>query len=233
MATPKTIASEIFYHKTSAMRFELGSYRDTAKFKIEIVPQLKDQSGNPVEKRFDYEKKLSMVFGYTEALRIKRFVENLLNPKKQVPSDGYVIEHFFDVGTPPEKKKSALTLRRADNKGKTDPKSPYNFYYTIIATLYSSLKGTSISFGLTEEESYWIINTMPFFAWAFIEENARIVSENRASRAIGQSSTQSEGRSPYRTPAAGTEAAVDQGEVVAEAVEETFGGINDFDDIPF
>jgi len=233
MATPKTLISEIFYHRTSAMRFELGSYRDTTKFKIEIVPQLKDQAGNPVEKRFDYDKKLSMVFGFGEILKIKRFVENTLNPKKQVPQEGYVIEHFFEAGTPPEKKKSALIIKRAENKFKADPKSPYNFQFTVFATLYSSMKATSISFGLTEEESYWIINMMPKFAWAFMEENARIVAENREIKAAGGNPKQDQtGRSPYRTSSPGAEAAVDQGEVVSKSPSDGFDDIA-FDDIPF
>lgn len=236
MATPKTIVSEILYHKTSAMRFELSSYRDVAKFKVEIVPQLQE-NGQPVPKRFDYDKKLTMVFGYTEVLRIKRFVENALNPQKQIPQEGYVIEHFFDAGTPPVKQKSALIVKRAENKSKGDPKSPYNFNYTVFFTLYSSMKKSSISFGLTEEEAYWIIHTMPYFTWAFMKENARIVAENRAAKAAGnyQAADQS-GRSNYRTPAAGSEEGLDQGDMVgADTVgDNAFGGIDEssFDDLP-
>jgi hypothetical protein len=238
MATPKTIVSEIFYHKTSAMRFELGSYKDVTKFKIEIVPQLKDEAGNPVEKRFDYDKKFSMVFGFNEILRIKRFVENALNPQKQIPTDGYVIEHFFDAGTPPVKQKSMFIIKRAENKPREDakgPVSPYGFKYTIFATLYSSMKKASISFGLTEEESYWIINMAPKFVWAFMEENARINNENRAAKTSGSPSpSDPPTRSQYRAPAGGTDEGIDQGEVVGKSDgPDAFGGVESFEDIPF
>lgn len=212
------------------MRFELGSYKDVTKFKIEIAPQLQ-QNGQPVEKRFDYEKKLSMVFGLGEILRLKRFIENILNPQKAVPQDGYVVEHYFEVNG--EKKKSCLFIKRADNKSKTDPKSPYNFAHTAIVTLYSSLKEASVSFGLSEEEAYWIITMMPYFSWAYMQENARIQEENRAIKQQGGTvPDQSAGRSPYRAPAAGADTS---GEAPpAQPSTPAFPqGDSAFDDIPF
>ena len=230
MATPKTLISEQFYHKTSMVRFELGSYNDNTKFKIEIAPQLQ-RDGQPVEKRFDYDKKLSMVFGVGEILRIKRFIENIMNPQKQVPADGYVVEHFFEVNG--EKKKSALTLKRVDNKSKGDPKSPYNFPHTVIMTLYSSLKQASVSFGLSEEESYWIAQMMPFFAWAYMGENARIMEENRAIKAAGgdPKAGQRAAGSQYRTPAPGADVSGEEG--TKEPDESAFPTDSAFDDIPF
>jgi hypothetical protein len=207
MATPKTIVSEQFYHKTSVIRFELGSFKDVAKFKIEIAPQL-HENGQPVEKRFDYDKKITMVFGFTELLRVKRMVENVLNPQRQVPKDGYAIEHFFEVSG--EKKKSCLFVKRTENLGKNDAakweKDPYQFPFSAVLTLYSSVSNTSNSFVLSAEEAYWVMNEMPFFAWSFMEENARIIAENRAIKASGgQVPDQSAGRSQHRTPAAGAD----------------------------
>jgi hypothetical protein len=237
MATNKTIVSEIFYHKTSAMRFELGTFRDATKFKIEIVPQAKDPAGNPIEKKFDYEKKLTMVFGLGEILRIKRFVEQLLNPQKQTPQEGYSIEHFFEVGDPPEKKKSVFTLKRVENKNK-DAKSPYGFSFTIIASLYSSLKNSSVSFGLTEEEAYWIINTMPHFSWAYMIENARVQEENRAMKVAG-GSTVDANKNTYKTPAPGAEELeeFDKLKLFDESnnykSDKSIDENIDFDDVPF
>lgn len=203
MATPKTLISETFYHKTSCLRFELGSYKDVTKFKVEIAPQLQE-NGQPVEKRFDYQKKISMVFGLGEILRIKRFVENILNPQKQVPQDGYVIEHFFEVSG--EKKKSCLFAKRVDNLLKKNEKlwaqCPYQFAFSVAMTLYSSVTNQSTSFILSSEEAYWIMNEMPFFAWAYKQENARINEENRASRTSGADPGS---RSQYRAPAAGAD----------------------------
>jgi hypothetical protein len=232
MATPKTVISEQFYHKTSTARFELSSYKDVTKFKIEIAPQLQ-RDGVPVEKRFDYEKKISMVFGLGEILRIKRFFEQILNPAKGVPQDGYTIEHFFEVNG--EKKKSALILKRAENKGKNDPKSPYNFAHTVIMTLYSSMKGASVSFGLSEEESYWVINMMPYFAWGFMKENARIVEENRLTKTQFGSLQASDpsARSPYRAPAAGADVSGEEGTSDPTSSSEAFPTDSAFDDIPF
>lgn len=190
MATPKIIVSEIFYHKVSAIRFDLSSYRDQTRFKIEVIPQAKDEKGNPVEKRFDYKNSISMIFGMGEILRFKRFVENVINPQKKtgeepgdVPANGYTIEHYFEVKDAQqntEKKKSTLTVKRVENKYK-DPKhtSPYGFKYAAICTMYSSFKNTSLSIALTEEEAYWVINEMPFFAWAYMAETGRINNENR------------------------------------------------------
>jgi hypothetical protein len=232
MATPKTIVSETFYHKTSCLRFELGSYKDVTKFKIECAPQLKGPDGNPVEKRFDYDLKLSMVFGYTECLRIKRFVENILNAGKAVPADGYAIDHYFEVNG--EKKKSSLFLKRVENKGKDDAKSPYNFAHTIIVTLYSSLKSASVSFALTEEEAYWIVNTMPHFTWAFMQENARIYEENRALKAAGKATGEDPAsRSTHRAPAAGAADAPDQGAMASGAGKPAFNDVSLDEDIPF
>jgi len=230
MATPKTIVSETFYHKTACLRFELGSYKDVTKFKIEIAPQLQ-QNGQPVEKRFDYDQKLSMVFGLGEILRIKRFVENVLNPQKQVPNDGYVIEHYFEVNG--EKKKSCLFVKRVDNKSKTDPKSPYNFAHTAIVTLYSSLKNASVSFGLSEEESYWILTMMPYFNWAYMQENARIVEENRAIKQAGGAPADQSGRSQYRAHAAGADNSGEPGTEGAGASAAFSQNDAAFDDIPF
>jgi hypothetical protein len=234
MATPKTVISETFYHKTSCLRFELGSYKDVTKFKIECAPQLKGPDGNPVEKRFDYEQKLSMVFGYTECLRLKRFVENTLNPQKNVPADGFAIDHFFEVNG--EKKKSSLFLKRVENKGKDDQKSPYNFAHTIIITLYSSLKQASVSFAMSEEEAYWVINMMPFFAWAFMQENGRINEENRALKAAGKATGEDPAsRTAHRAPAAGAADGVDQGAMTAggKVTTPAFPDTGAFDDIPF
>jgi len=229
MATPKNVISEQFYHKTATMRFELGSYKDSTKFKLEIAPQLQ-KDGAPVEKRFDYEKKISMVFGLGEILRIKRFVENILTPQKQVPADGYVIEHFFEVNG--EKKKSALFLKRADNKSKGDAKSPYQFGHTVIVTLYSSMKQGSVSFGLSEEESYWIVNMMPYFAWAYMKENARIAEENRAIKLSGGDPKADQvAGSPYRAPAPGADVSGEEGTKAPD--EPAFTSDSAFDDIPF
>lgn len=208
MATPRTIVSEQFFHKTSTIRFELGSYKDSTKFKIEIAPQLQ-QNGQPVEKRFDYEQKLSMVFGLGEILRLKRIVENILNPAKtNIPKDGYTIEHFFEVNG--EKKKSCLFIKRLDNLLKNNEKfwsqDPYQFSFSVSMTLYSSMKEKSTSFILSSEEAYWIINEMPHFAWAFKQENARIIEENRAIKASGgQVANHSSSRSPYRADAPGAD----------------------------
>lgn len=234
MATPKTVISETFYHKTSCLRFELGSYKDVTKFKIESAPQLKGPDGNPVEKRFDYDLKLSMVFGLGEILRLKRFVENILNPAKQVPADGYAIDHYFEVNG--EKKKSSLFLKRVENKGKDDPKSPYNFAHTIIVTLYSSLKSASVSFALSEEEADWIVNQMPFFAFAYMQENARIYEENRALKAAGKPTGEDAGsRSAHRAPAAGAADAPDQGTMASGGAKAApaFQDMGSLDDIPF
>jgi hypothetical protein len=231
MATPKTLISETFYHKTACLRFELGSYKDATKFKIEIAPQLQ-QNGQPVEKRFDYEQKLSMVFGLGEILRIKRFTENLLNPQKQVPADGYVIEHFFEVDG--QKKKSCLFMKRVENLLKSKPelwaKDPYQFAHSITVTLYSSMKEKSTSFVLSSEEAYWIINEMPFFAWAFQQESARIVEENRTIKASGGTTGDTSGRSPYRAPAPGADFA---GEAPPAGTPAAFPSDSAFDDIPF
>lgn len=235
MATPKTIVSETFYHKTSCLRFELGSYKDVTKFKIECAPQLKGPDGNPVEKRFDYEQKLSMVFGLGEILRLKRFAENILNPQKTVPPDGFVIDHYFEVNG--EKKKSSLFLKRVENKVKDDVKSPYNFAHTIIVTLYSSLKQASVSFAMSEEEAYWIINMMPYFVWAYMQENSRIYEENRALKAAGKATGEDPGRTNYRAPAAGAADGVDQGAMTssnkAAPAAPAFPDTGAFDDIPF
>lgn len=233
MATPKTLVSETFYHKTACLRFELGSYKDSTKFKIEIAPQLQ-QNGQPVEKRFDYDQKLSMVFGLGEILRVKRFAENILNPAKaNVPKDGYVIEHFFEVNG--EKKKSCLYMKRVDNLLKNNEKmwanDPYQFAYSIAVTLYSSVKNTSTSFILSSEEAYWVMNEMPFFAFAFMGENARINEENRAIKQQGGTvPDQSAGRSPYRAPAAGAD---NSGEPLPQASTPAFANDSAFDDIPF
>jgi len=232
MATPKTIVSEQFFHKTSTMRFELGSYKDSTKFKIEIAPQLQ-QNGQPVEKRFDYEQKLSMVFGLGEILRLKRFVENILNPAKtNIPKDGYVIEHFFEVDG--QKKKSCLFMKRVDNLLKNNEKfwaqDPYQFAFSIAVTLYSSMKEKSTSFILSSEEAYWIINEMPFFAWAFKQENARIQEENRAIKQAGGPSPDTSGRSPYRSPAAGADNSGEPGTTLSTPA---FSNDAAFDDIPF
>lgn len=229
MATPKTLISEQFYHKTATARFELGSYKDNTKFKIEIAPQLQ-RDGVPVEKRFDYDKKLSMVFGLGEILRIKRFVEGIMKPQA-IPENGYAIEHFFEVDG--EKKKSVLSFKRVENKTKGNPASPYNFPYTVIMSLYSSLKGSSVSFGLTEEESYWIVQMMPHFAWAYMAENARIMEENRAiKQSGGDIRTDQSGRSPYRTPAAGADVSGEEGTKDPNE-ESAFPSDGAFDDIPF
>jgi hypothetical protein len=230
MATPKTIVSEQFFHKTSTMRFELGSYKDATKFKIEIAPQLQ-QNGQPVEKRFDYDQKLSMVFGLGEILRIKRFVENILNPQKaNVPKDGYVIEHFFEVDG--QKKKSALFMKRVDNLLKNNEKMwaqcPYQFAYSVAVTLYSSMKEKSTSFIMSSEEAYWVMNEMPFFAWAFQAENARIQDENRVLKASGAPPPDTSGRSPYRAPAPGADVSGEPGTATP-----AFPSDSAFDDIPF
>lgn len=232
MATPKTVISETFYHKTSCLRFELGSYKDATKFKVEIAPQLQ-QNGVPVEKRFDYDKKLSMVFGLGEILRIKRFAENILNPQKQVAAEGYAIEHFFEVNG--EKKKSCLFMKRIENKAKGDVKSPYGWGHTAIVTLYSSLKSASVSFAMSEEEAYWVITMMPYFAWAYMQEDARIMEENRAIKAAGGPAPDTSGRSPYRAPAAGADFAGEAppaGAAPASAPA-AFPSDSAFDDIPF
>lgn len=233
MATPKTLISETFYHKTSCLRFELGSYKDSTKFKIEIAPQLQ-KDGVPVEKRFDYDQKLSMVFGLGEILRIKRFTENILNPQKQVPTDGYVIEHFFEVNG--EKKKSALYMKRVENLLKKNDtawaKDPYQFSFSVAMTLYSSMKNASTTFILSSEEAYWIINEMPFFAWAFKGENARIVEENRAIKASGGTVQDNSGsRSPYRAPAPGADFAGESTNDTSSSA--AFPSDSAFDDIPF
>ena len=231
MATPRTLVSETFYHKTACLRFELGSYKDSTKFKIEIAPQLQ-QNGQPVEKRFDYDQKLSMVFGLGEILRIKRFVENILNPAKtNVPKDGYVIEHFFEVDG--VKKKSCLFMKRVDNLLKNNekywPQCPYQFAFSVAVTLYSSMKEKSTSFIMSSEEAYWVMNEMPFFAWAFQQENARINEENRAIKQIGGPAPDTSGRSPYRAPAAGAD---NSGEPETKAPP-AFNNDSAFDDIPF
>jgi len=233
MATPKTLISETFYHKTSCLRFELGSYKDSTKFKIEIAPQLQ-QNGVPVEKRFDYEQKLSMVFGLGEILRLKRFAENILNPQKQVPAEGYAIEHFFEVDG--AKKKSCLFMKRVDNLLKSKPefwaKDPYQFAFSIAVTLYSSMKEKSTTFILSSEEAYWVINEMPFFAWAYKQENARIIEENRAIKAQGGNVPDNTGsRSPYRAPAAGADFAGES--TPAPSAPPAFPSDSAFDDIPF
>lgn len=232
MATPKTLVSETFYHKTACLRFELGSYKDSTKFKIEIAPQLQ-QNGQPVEKRFDYDQKLSMVFGLGEVLRVKRFVENILNPAKaNVPKDGYVIEHFFEVNG--EKKKSCLYMKRVDNLIKNNEKmwanDPYQFAHSVAVTLYSSVKNTSTSFILSEEEAYWVMNEMPFFAFAFMGENARINEENRSIKQSGGQTGDTSGRSPYRAPAAGAD---NSGEPLPHGAPPAFASDSAFDDIPF
>jgi len=231
MATPKTLISETFYHKTSCLRFELGSYKDVAKFKIEIAPQLKGPDGTPVEKRFDYEQKLSMVFGLGEILRVKRFVENVLNPQKTVPADGYAVEHFFEVNA--EKKKSCLYIKRIENKAKGDAKSPYNFAHTAIVTLYSSLKNASVSFALSEEEAYWVMTMMPYFNWAYMQENARINEENRAIKASGGQPADQAGRSQYRAPAPGADVSGEPGTAGTGAPPAFQTSNDDFNDIPF
>lgn len=236
MATPKTIVSETFYHKTSCLRFELGSYKDVTKFKVEIAPQLQ-QNGQPVEKRFDYDQKLSMVFGLGEILRLKRFVENILNPSKtNVPKDGYAIEHFFEVDG--AKKKSCLYMKRVDNLLKTKEdlwsKDPYQFAYSVAVTLYSSMKEKSTSFILSSEEAYWIINEMPYFAWAYQQENARIIDENRAIKQAGGSvPDSSSSRSPYRAPAPGADNSGEPGTSGPQGAAPAFPSDSAFDDIPF
>jgi len=232
MATPKTIVSEQFFHKTSTMRFELGSYKDATKFKIEIAPQLQ-QNGAPVEKRFDYDQKLSMVFGLGEILRLKRFVENILNPAKtNIPKDGYVIEHFFEVDG--QKKKSCLFMKRVDNLLKNNeklwPQDPYQFAFSVAVTLYSSMKEKSTSFIMSSEEAYWVINEMPFFAWAYQQENARIQEENRAIKQAGGPAPDTTGRSPYRAPAPGAD---NSGEPTPSPAPSAFPQDSAFDDIPF
>lgn len=232
MATPKTIVSEQFYHKTSSIRFELGSYKDSTKFKIEIAPQL-NENGQPVEKRFDYDKKISMVFGLGEILRLKRMVENVLNAQRQTPKDGYAIEHFFEVNG--EKKKSCLYVRRVENLLKNDAAKwaldPYQFPYTAVIVLYSSVTNTSNTFLLSSEEAYWVMNEMPFFAWAFKEENARINAENRAIKASGgQVADHSSSRSQYRAPAPGADVS---GEGVTPSQGAPAFSDQSFDDIPF
>lgn len=234
MATPKTLISETFYHKTACLRFELGSYKDSTKFKIEIAPQLQ-KDGQPVEKRFDYDKKLSMVFGLGEILRVKRFVENILNPQKtNVPKDGYVIEHFFEVDG--EKKKSCLFMKRVDNLLKNNekywPQCPYQFAYSVAVTLYSSVKNTSTSFILSSEEAYWVMNEMPLFAWAYMGENARINEENRVIKAAGGAPADTSGRSPYRAPAAGADNSGEP-ETQNPGTPSPFVSDGAFDDIPF
>ena len=232
MATPKTLISETFYHKTSCLRFELGSYKDSTKFKIEIAPQLQ-QNGVPVEKRFDYDQKLSMVFGLGEILRIKRFTENILNPQKQVPNEGYVVEHFFEVNG--EKKKSCLFMKRVENLLKKNEKmwanDPYQFAHSVAVTLYSSMKNQSTTFILSSEEAYWVINEMPFFAWAYKQEDARIVEENRAIKAAGGAAPDTSGRSPYRAPAAGADFAGES--TPPPGAPAAFPSDSAFDDIPF
>jgi len=234
MATPKTLISETFYHKTSCLRFELGSYKDSTKFKIEIAPQLQ-KDGQPVEKRFDYEKKLSMVFGLGEILRIKRFTENILNPQKQVPAEGYAIEHFFEVDG--EKKKSCLYMKRVENLLKKNekywPQCPYQFAHSVAVTLYSSMKNASTSFILSSEEAYWVINEMPFFAWAYKGENARIVEENRAIKASGGAAPDTSGRSPHRAPAAGADFEGEAATPPSSGAPAAFPSDSAFDDIPF
>lgn len=175
MATPKTYFSELFYHKTSALRLELSSYKDQTRFRIEVIPAKEGQT-----RAFDYDNKIPMIFGYNEVLKIKKIFENLLTGVKQ---DTYALEHYFGDGD--VKHKSVLTLKRVENRNATDVKSPFNFKYNVMLSIYNSQKNKSYSFGLGEEEAYFIVNMAPLIAWQFVQENSRIVSENYAAKRAG------------------------------------------------
>jgi hypothetical protein len=196
------------------MRFDLQSYKDQVRFKIEIIPQAKDAQGNAIEKRFDYKNSLSMIFGLGEILRLRKFAENILNPAKVNGDDipelksnqenqpkryGYKIDHYFDVpgqGGATEKKKSTITLTRAENR--VVPESPYRFKYNIMCSIYSSFKNSFLNIAFTEEEAYWFLTETPYICWAFMAEKGRIDDENRAI-AKGQSKTSIGSTGGYET----------------------------------
>jgi hypothetical protein len=93
------------------------------------------------------------------------------------------------------------------------------------------MKEKSTSFIMSSEEAYWVMNEMPFFAWAFKQENARINEENRAIKQVGGPAPDTSGRSPYRAPAAGAD---NSGEPETKTPPTpAFTSDEAFDDIPF
>jgi hypothetical protein len=206
MATPKTYFSELFYHKTSALRLELSSYNNQTRFRIEVIPAKEGQT-----RAFDYDNKIPMIFGYNEVLKIKKIFENLLTGVKQ---DTYALEHYFGEGE--VKHKSVLTLKRVENRNAADVKSPFNFKYNVMLSIYNSQKNKSYSFGLGEEESYFIVNMAPLIAWQFVQENSRIVTENYADKRAGKETTGTppspSGNSSYAKKAPPVDESVDFGD---------------------
>jgi len=244
MSTNKLTFSELFYHKSSALRVELNTFKDQARFKIEVIPALKDTAGVPVlsasgKPKFDYKASLSMLFSTVELLRIKKIIENILNPAKTVPADGYNLEHYFEVAstTTPgtkEKKKSVATFKRLENNYKPKSPSPFEYKFVVGLSLYSSAKGTSAAIVLTEDESYWFMNMLPLLVLEFVRENGRIGNDAKpaaagASPAAGSAvsggtagpSPQASTPTPVATPATN------------EPSEPDFKDIPFDDDIPF
>ncbi len=237
MATNKLTFSEIFYHKSSALRLELNTYKDRVRFKIEVIPALKDAQGNIIlspsgKSTFDYNNSFSMFFSSSELLRIKKCVENIINPAKktgelpgEVPANGYIIEHYF------EKKKSAFTLKRMENNYKPKFHSPFEYKYAVALSIYSSAKGdkgASSGIVLAEDESYWIMNLMPLLALESIKETGRVGNESRSTQ--GTKTGNSEGPSGTTGTSAPTGTPVSQ----ASAPSQDQGDLDHWEeDIPF
>lgn len=188
MATNKLVFSELFYHKSSALRVELNTYKDVTRFKFEIIPALKDDKGNAIlspsgKPKFNYKESFSMLFSHVELIRIKKIVEDILNPAKtNVPAEGYVLEHYFQVANAAgvkEGKKSVATFVRKENGYKPKFPSPFEYKYVVGLSLYSSAKGGQASIVLTEDEAYWFMNMLPLLILETIKENGRVANENK------------------------------------------------------
>lgn len=187
-STNSIIFQETVYHKTSVLKFQLGTFLDKTKFKIEVAP-CKDP--NAQTRNYDYDNSVSMVFEMFELFRIKKIFENLLSGK----GTQFVIEHFFDKGG--SKQKSSTFFKRLEKSkqptlGDKDP-----FAYPAIITMSVSTDNKSHSFGFTDEEAYSFVQLIPIWAQEMILEKARVkkilISNSKGSDG-GQKSTSSYSR---------------------------------------
>lgn len=232
MSTNKLVFSELFYHKSSALRVELNTYKDVTRFKFEIIPALKDEKGAPVlsasgKPKFNYKESFSMLFSHVELIRIKKVIEDILNPAKtNVPAEGYTLEHYFQVSNAQgvkEGKKSVATFKRMENNYKPKFPSPFEYKYVVGLSLYSSAKGGQGSIVLTEDEAYWLMNMLPLLILENLKENGRVANENKP--AAGSTTTAS-------APAPQASVSVQASATPAAAQEQPEIPEN-WDDIPF
>jgi len=232
MSTNKLVFSELFYHKSSALRVELNTYKDVTRFKFEVIPALKDDKGVPIlspsgKPKFNYKESFSMLFSHVELIRIKKIIEDILNPAKtNVPAEGYTLEHYFQVANASgvkEGKKSVATFKRMENNYKPKFPSPFEYKYVVGLSLYSSAKGGQGSIVLTEDEAYWLMNMLPLLVLENLKENGRVANENKPTAGNTTTASASAPQASVPAPSAPAPAATQEQPDMPE----------NWDDIPF